>query len=277
MDSAWFTPLRVESFNPFADSDEILPRHPIGMSRVAADPDSDDEVLAEIIFRGQSISGHGVVVVDKLPDDEIVDPRVKVETVSAYASSPPRSESESDDDMENYIPPLPYGAFKDWEIVFRLNPDVDVGLDLLLGCQTVVSVPIQISDDVEDFFIGRKKNPTKIMDCEQLEVVSQELCSCPGLNEWENCVYVCGQGLSYPGNTAGTYVRPQHKAHIPPSSQYGNVVLFASCVYFELLLLQPLAIGKIYLETWRCSHLLIALSPFLADSGQVSFPADNVP
>ncbi|GKC57193.1 hypothetical protein Tco_1084791, partial [Tanacetum coccineum] len=74
-------------------------------------------------------------------DVSIVDPRVKVETVSDYASSPPRSrrkhrgvrsddslwdkpvedffssESESDDDMENYIPPLPYGAFKDWEIV----------------------------------------------------------------------------------------------------------------------------------------------------------------
>ncbi|GJS79617.1 hypothetical protein Tco_0729498 [Tanacetum coccineum] len=30
---------------------------------------------------------------------------------------PSPSESESDDDMENYIPPLPYGAFKDWEIV----------------------------------------------------------------------------------------------------------------------------------------------------------------
>ncbi|GKC32366.1 hypothetical protein Tco_1039660 [Tanacetum coccineum] len=57
----------------FLDSDED---EQIGMSRVAADPDSDDEVLAEIIFRGQSISGHGVVVVDKLPDDEIVDPRV---------------------------------------------------------------------------------------------------------------------------------------------------------------------------------------------------------
>ncbi|GKC96826.1 hypothetical protein Tco_1162268, partial [Tanacetum coccineum] len=27
------------------------------------------------------------------------------------------SESESDDDMENYIPPLLYGRFKDWEIV----------------------------------------------------------------------------------------------------------------------------------------------------------------
>ncbi|GJW58828.1 hypothetical protein Tco_0105559 [Tanacetum coccineum] len=122
----------------FLDSDED---EQIGMSRVAADPDSDDEVLAEIIFRGKSISGDGVVLVDKLPDDEIVDPRVKVETVSDYASSPPRnrrkhlgvrsddclwdkpvedffsSESESDDDMENYIPPLPYGEFKDWEMV----------------------------------------------------------------------------------------------------------------------------------------------------------------
>ncbi|GKF75189.1 hypothetical protein Tco_0224633, partial [Tanacetum coccineum] len=106
----------------FLDSDED---EQIGMSRVAADPDSDDEVLAEIIFRGKSISGHGVVLVDKLPDDEILDPRVKGETVSDYASSPPRSrrkhigvkgvdilwtkpvedffisESESDDDLDN--------------------------------------------------------------------------------------------------------------------------------------------------------------------------------
>ncbi|GJY13669.1 hypothetical protein Tco_0382978 [Tanacetum coccineum] len=113
----------------------------IGMSRVVADPDSDDEVFAEIIFRGKSISADGVVFVDKLPADEIVDPRVKVETVTESAASPPRSrrknlgvrsadflwdkpvedffssESESDTDMENYIPPLPYGAFKDWEIV----------------------------------------------------------------------------------------------------------------------------------------------------------------
>ncbi|GJT76698.1 hypothetical protein Tco_1043423, partial [Tanacetum coccineum] len=63
----------------------------IGLSRVTVDPDSDDEVLAEILFRGQYISGAGVVVMDKLPYDEIVDPRVKVETVSDYASSPPRS------------------------------------------------------------------------------------------------------------------------------------------------------------------------------------------
>ncbi|GJU36952.1 hypothetical protein Tco_1185306 [Tanacetum coccineum] len=202
----------------FLESDE---EEQIGLSRVAADPDSDDEVLAEIIFRGKSISGDGVVLVDRLPDDEIVDPRVKVETVSDYASSPPRnrrkhlgvrsddclwdkpvedffsSESESDDDMENYIPPLPYGEFKDWEMVscppgnsyihvyyqqnrrrkyftylkqllpyvyredllllrrrmnryFRLNPDVDVGLDLWrdvnLLCQSLHS------DDVEDFW-----------------------------------------------------------------------------------------------------------------------------
>ncbi|GKD39129.1 hypothetical protein Tco_1259336 [Tanacetum coccineum] len=193
----------------------------IGLSRVAVDPDSDDEVLAEILFRGKYISGAGVVIVDQLPDDAIIDPRVKVETVSAYASSPPRSrrkhlgvrsddflwdkpvedffssESESDDDMETYIPPLPYGAFQDWEIVrcplsttyyhvyyqenrrqksffylkqllphvyredllllrrrmnryFRLNPDVDVGLDLWrdvnLLCQSLHS------DDVEDFW-----------------------------------------------------------------------------------------------------------------------------
>ncbi|GJR30933.1 hypothetical protein Tco_1107165 [Tanacetum coccineum] len=91
--------------------------------------------------RGRYISGAGVVVVDKLSDDEIVDPRVKVETIPDSAASPPRSrrkhrgvrsddslwdkpvedffssESESDDDMENYIPPLPYGAFQDWEMV----------------------------------------------------------------------------------------------------------------------------------------------------------------
>ncbi|GKB21414.1 hypothetical protein Tco_0855337 [Tanacetum coccineum] len=82
------------------------------------------------------------------------------------------SENESDDDMENYIPPLPYGEFKDWEKVscpqvtlfmhvikssitggekyFRLNPDVNIGLDLWrdvnMLCQSLHS------DDVEDFW-----------------------------------------------------------------------------------------------------------------------------
>ncbi|GKC44764.1 hypothetical protein Tco_1062486, partial [Tanacetum coccineum] len=207
----------------FLDSDED---EQIGMSRVAADPDSDDDVLAEIIFRGKFISGDGVVLVDKLPDDEIVDLRVKIETVTESAASPPRSrrkhrgvrsddflwdkpvedffssESESDDDMEHYIPPLPYGGFKDWEIVscplrnisyyvyheenrrrkcftylkellphvyredllllrrrmnryFRLNPDVDVGLDLWrdvnLLCQSLHS------DDVDEWIVSSWK------------------------------------------------------------------------------------------------------------------------
>ncbi|GJT06268.1 putative ribonuclease H-like domain-containing protein [Tanacetum coccineum] len=111
--------------------------------------------------QGKSISGDGVMVVDKLPDDEIVDPRVKVETVYESTSSPPRSrrkhlgvrsddflwdkpiedffssESESDDDMENYIPPLPYGNLKEWR----------VDLLLLRRCLIVLQ-----PDDVEVFW-----------------------------------------------------------------------------------------------------------------------------
>ncbi|GJS98660.1 hypothetical protein Tco_0819830 [Tanacetum coccineum] len=182
----------------FLDSDE---EEKIGMSRVVADPDSDDE----------------------LPDDEIVDPRVKVETITESAASPPRSrrkhlgvrsdeflwdkpvedffssESESDDDMENYIPPLPYRicilrlgnmscidlsnnyyhvyyqenrrqksftylkqllphVYREDLLLlrrrmnryFRLNPEVDVGLELWrdvnMLCQSLHS------DDVEDFW-----------------------------------------------------------------------------------------------------------------------------
>ncbi|GJS44449.1 hypothetical protein Tco_0569492 [Tanacetum coccineum] len=135
----------------------------IGMSRVAVDPDSDDEVLAEILFRGKYISGAGVVVVDKLPDDEIVDPRVKVETVSDYASSPPRSRRKHRGQNRRrkyftYLKELlPHVYREDLLLLrrrmnryFRLNPDVDVGLDLWrdvnLLCQSLHS------DDVEDFW-----------------------------------------------------------------------------------------------------------------------------
>ncbi|GJS70785.1 hypothetical protein Tco_0703626 [Tanacetum coccineum] len=129
----------------FLASDEDAP---IGMSRIAADPASEDEVLAEILFRGQYVSGAGVAcVVDKLPDDEIVDPRVKVEPISESASSPPRSrskhrgvrsdtslwdrpvddflssESESDDDIEDYIPPIPYGALKIGRLILEETQD----------------------------------------------------------------------------------------------------------------------------------------------------------
>nr|GFB68289.1 hypothetical protein [Tanacetum cinerariifolium] len=112
---------------------------PPGVSRIAAEPDFDDEVVAEILFRGQSICGDRVVFVDTLLDDEIADPRVKVETVSESTSSPPltrrkhlgergeaflcdrpvedffSSDSDSGDDDSEYS--LPYSEFKDWEVV----------------------------------------------------------------------------------------------------------------------------------------------------------------
>nr|GEY58306.1 hypothetical protein [Tanacetum cinerariifolium] len=70
----------------FLDSDEEMPP---GVSRVAAEPDFDDEVVAEILFRGKSISDDRVVFVDTHSDDKIADLRVKLETVSESTSSPP--------------------------------------------------------------------------------------------------------------------------------------------------------------------------------------------
>nr|GFA42535.1 hypothetical protein [Tanacetum cinerariifolium] len=94
----------------FFDSDEEMPP---GVSRVAAEPDFDDEVIA--------------------------DPRVKLETVSESTSSPPltrrkhlgergeaflcdrpvedffSSDSDSGDDDSEYS--LPYSEFQDWEVV----------------------------------------------------------------------------------------------------------------------------------------------------------------
>nr|GFB54952.1 hypothetical protein [Tanacetum cinerariifolium] len=124
------TSMNLQEF--FLDSDEEMPP---GVSRVAAEPDSDDEVVAEILFRGQSICGDRVLFVDTLSDDEIADPRVKVETVSESTSSLPltrrkhlgergkaflcdrpvedffSSNSDSDDDDSEYS--LPYSMFKD--------------------------------------------------------------------------------------------------------------------------------------------------------------------
>nr|GEU78488.1 reverse transcriptase domain-containing protein [Tanacetum cinerariifolium] len=121
---------------------------PPGVSRVAVEPDFDDEVVAEILFRGQSICGDKFVFVDTLPDDEIADPRVKVETVSESTSFPPltrrkhlgergeaflcdrpvkdffSSDSDSGDDASEYS--LSYSEFKDWEFLL-------MGLCVLAG------------------------------------------------------------------------------------------------------------------------------------------------
>nr|GFA87731.1 hypothetical protein [Tanacetum cinerariifolium] len=88
---------------------------------------------------GKSICCDKVVFVDTLPDDEITDPRVKLETVSESTSFPPltrrkhlgergeaflcdrpiedffSSDSDSDDDDSEYS--LPYSEFQDWEVV----------------------------------------------------------------------------------------------------------------------------------------------------------------
>ncbi|GJZ24659.1 hypothetical protein Tco_0562118 [Tanacetum coccineum] len=157
----------INEFFLASDEDEQ-----IGMSRVAADPDSDDEVLAEILFRGQSISGNGVVLVDKLPDDEIVDPRVKDDNFEDFFSL--RVESEMMiSRIYSPIPEnrrhknffylkelLPHVYREDLLLLrrrmnryFRLNPDVDVGLDLWrdvnLLCQSLHSDDVDIDDFLE--------------------------------------------------------------------------------------------------------------------------------
>ncbi|GJY93378.1 hypothetical protein Tco_0509160 [Tanacetum coccineum] len=279
----------------FLDSDED---EQIGLSRVAAEPDSDDEVLAEILFRGQYVSAAGVVVVDKLPDDEIVDPRVKVEPISESPSSPPRSrskhrgvrsdtslwdrpvddflssESESDDDIEEYIPPIPYGTFKDWEIVRcplrntyyhvyyqenrrhrnffylkELLPHV-YREDLLLLRPRSEQCPSFY--DVEDFW----RTP-RLLGFGVLEVNIPILCSCTGLNEWENCVYVCGQVLSDPGSTAGKDVASQ--AHS------STLILSGCCGCWKLTMdLQPS--GAKELTTPRVNGLEVACLKIVAVS-----------
>ncbi|GJT35024.1 hypothetical protein Tco_0925443 [Tanacetum coccineum] len=141
--------------SPFADSDDSSSPSPVSTDHIP--------IAVLLDHPRKYVSGAGVVVVDKLPDDEIVYPRVKVEPISESASSPPRpvedflsSESESDDDIEDYIPPIVWSiAFKMGEIVrsrfdllllrrrmnryFRLNLDVDVGLDLWRDVNCCVS------------------------------------------------------------------------------------------------------------------------------------------
>nr|GFD44480.1 hypothetical protein [Tanacetum cinerariifolium] len=64
--------VRAMNKKQLIEDDEEMPP---GVSRVAAEPDFDDEVVAEILFRGKSICGDRFVFVDTLPDDEIADPR----------------------------------------------------------------------------------------------------------------------------------------------------------------------------------------------------------
>ncbi|GJR68251.1 hypothetical protein Tco_0014316 [Tanacetum coccineum] len=175
--------------SPFADSDNSSSPSPVSTDHIPIDvlfdsTSGEDEVLAEILFRGQYVSGAGVVVVDKLPDDEIVDPRVKVEPITDSASSPPRSRSKhrgvrmipsplwdrplttSSALRDNrrhknffYLKELlPHVYREDLLLLrrrmnryFRLNPDVDVGLDLWRDVNLLCPVPSYLMN-VEDFW-----------------------------------------------------------------------------------------------------------------------------
>ncbi|GKA11203.1 putative ribonuclease H-like domain-containing protein, partial [Tanacetum coccineum] len=118
----------------FLDSDED---EQIGLSRIAADPDSDDEVLAEILFRG----------LKPIPDS----------AASLLVSRKHRGENRRQKSFFYLKELLPHVYREDLLLLrrrmnryFRLNPDVDVGLDLWrdvnLLCQSLHS------DDVEDFW-----------------------------------------------------------------------------------------------------------------------------
>ncbi|GJV78652.1 hypothetical protein Tco_1514522 [Tanacetum coccineum] len=136
---------RERGCEDFADILSYLDHSPLRYALTHAPPVVFDSLVkqfwATAVVRPNAAGSHDLVradwVITTLSDDEIVDPRVKVEHVSESASSPPRSrskhlgvrsddflwdkpvedffssESESDDDMENYISPLPYGEFKD--------------------------------------------------------------------------------------------------------------------------------------------------------------------
>ncbi|GJT76443.1 hypothetical protein Tco_1043168 [Tanacetum coccineum] len=176
--------------SPFADS--VADPSPF-ISSIAGGPSpsnvSADHIPIALLFG--SISG-GInefflesdeeeqKLVDKLPDDEIVDPRVKVETVFEFASSPPRSRRKHlgvrrddflwDKPVEDFFSSksggkyftylkelLPHVYCEDLLLLhqqmnryFRLNPKVDVGLELWrdvnMLCQSLHS------DDMDDFW-----------------------------------------------------------------------------------------------------------------------------
>ncbi|GJY67280.1 hypothetical protein Tco_0469518 [Tanacetum coccineum] len=117
---------RASGLSPFADSADSSSPTPV----------STDHIPIDVLFEATS----GGINEFFLDSDEDAQIGFKVETFPDSAAYPPHSESESDDDMENYIPPLPYGAFQDWEMMkwvvssWKLYPKSSVHvLDLTNG------------------------------------------------------------------------------------------------------------------------------------------------
>ncbi|GJS48605.1 hypothetical protein Tco_0598726 [Tanacetum coccineum] len=152
-----------------AGSHHIDEDEQIGMSRVAADPDSDDEVLSEILFRGQYTSGVVLWFGRKLPDERIVIPWVKVELFLISPSSP-LSENRRQKSFFYLKELLPHVYREDLLLLRRrMNRREDLG------------------EHKMNVFVSK------------LEVVSsQELSSCLGLNEWKTVYMFVDKDLSNP-------------------------------------------------------------------------------
>ncbi|GKA00956.1 hypothetical protein Tco_0673621 [Tanacetum coccineum] len=207
----------------------------IGMSRVVADPDSDDEVLAEIIFKGNTILVM-CVVCGKLPDDEIVDPRFKVETTNVSESALlSRSESERDDDMENFIPPSSICAIKAWDYeLYDLGMWNMLCRHFILMTWKTFGVP---QDDWMDVVVGGN-----IIQTVQA-----------GLRQAYECIAsapMCYWKLLF-FDVVVSFDSAVHRVHAVSFDAAAGSGFYAAAAYFVSAAPQSSCFAKIYLETWN--------------------------
>ncbi|GJV36771.1 hypothetical protein Tco_1409248 [Tanacetum coccineum] len=179
--SAFGAPVSDSTVPTPAAMDSAGSHHESGVSPFADSADSSsppnvstDHIPLDVLFESTSggindffltsdadeqIGDWCIVVVDSFLNDEIVDPRVKVETIPESAASPPRSRRKHLEVRSEVRVMMTWKLIfllfrmvhsKIGRLYFRLNPDVDVGLDLWrdvnLLCQSLHS------DDVEDFW-----------------------------------------------------------------------------------------------------------------------------
>ncbi|GKA57933.1 hypothetical protein Tco_0757121 [Tanacetum coccineum] len=103
---AFGAPVSDSTVPTLAAMDSVGSHHESGVSPFADSADSSSP--SNVPF--ESTSGG---ILDFFLDSDEGSSSIGDKPVEDFLSS----ESESDDDMDTYIPPIPYGAFKDWEIV----------------------------------------------------------------------------------------------------------------------------------------------------------------
>ncbi|GJV91862.1 hypothetical protein Tco_1539675 [Tanacetum coccineum] len=228
----------------FLDSDED---EQIGLSRIAADPDSDNEVLAEILFRGQRNRRQKSFFYLR----ELL-PHVYREDLLLLRRW-----------MNRY---------------FRLNPDVDVGLDLWrdvnLLCQSLHS------DDVEDFWrtqedgcviqtiqAGLRDSYECLASVPIACTARQMVFSSPWLTAKKDRSPLQTLWIDYPRakqstdwklliqDFAASFDSAVHRVHAGSFDAAVASPVSAACVdaaaYFVPAALQSSCFEKIYLETWN--------------------------